>query len=171
MSERASPSSSIKITAIALLLWSLMILAGGIWYVKSIYGSTGSTRQVLLYWHDASIAIFQLLLIVQIAFGAIGISVSIGLMRLRERARGAAILLCTVELSVTACALVIFAGSGGGHGASSMNAAFGFVVYGCLLVILLPLSILCFVALCRDNARKQFQQPLAKQLANSQAGS
>ena len=157
MPERTSRASpSIIAAAVVLLLGSLAIFLGATWYVRAIYKHAGSMNQVLLYAHDASTAIFYLLTTVEIVFGLLGMVTSIGLLRLHETARIAALFLSMVQILVVVFGLLLFAGTDQSHGGAALNAAWGIIVYGCFLVVLLPPSIWWFVLLTRHKVRSQF---------------
>ncbi len=88
------PPLSIAAAALILLVGSLVTFLGSIWYLRKAYA--GSMSQFLLYAHSFSIALLDLLAILLVVFGLLGIVTSIGLLYLREPARKAAIFLSTV---------------------------------------------------------------------------
>ena len=152
------PSASIIAAAVALLLASSGIVFWSVWYLRWVYRHAGSFRQIWLYAQAPSAAMFDLLTIPQIAFGLLGIIASIGLLRLRERARKVAVFLSIAPIIGVLFALLFFLSeSHVPHGAESLNAGLGFLLYAGFLVILLPLSIWWLVLFTRDKVRRQFQ--------------
>jgi len=151
------PSASIIAAAVALLLASSGIVIWSVWYLRAIYRHAGSIQQVLLYAHSPSAAAFDFLTIPQIAFGLLGIIASIGLLRLRERARKLAVFLSIAPIIGVVFALLFFLSeSQVPHGAESLNAGLGFMLYAGFLVIFLPLSIWWLALLTREKVRSQF---------------
>jgi heme/copper-type cytochrome/quinol oxidase subunit 4 len=149
------PPLSITAAALVLLAGSLVTFLGSTWYLRKAYA--GSMSQFLLYAHSFSIALLDLLAILLVVFGLLGIVTSIGLLYLQEPARKAAIFLSTAPISVVVFALFLLLTENSQHGAESMNAAFGFIVCGVVFVPLLPLSIWWLALFTRDKVRSQFR--------------
>jgi len=151
------PSASILAAAVVFLLTSSVILFFSLWYLKSVYDHAGSMNQVLLYAQAPTVAIFDFMMLLQIALGLLGIVISIGLLRLQERARIAAIFLSVAFILGLFFALFLFLEAGDANGGASIIAAYGILIYGGCLVVLLPLCIWWLVLLTREKVRSQFR--------------
>ncbi len=131
---------------------------GGCWLLKRILEqSSYTTAQFLLYARSTANATVDLLTVLQIAFSLLGIVTAIGLLLLREWARKATIFLSTVPVCVLLFALLVFFDATHATGRGGLVAAYGFLMYGVFLLILIPLSIWWYVLLTRDKVRAQFR--------------
>ncbi|MGP0017975.1 MAG: hypothetical protein ACLPHP_05360 [Candidatus Sulfotelmatobacter sp.] len=135
-----APTSIIAIATV-LLIGSVSIPAWGIYRIF-----VSPTLRDFLWWF---------VLVIQIAFGSMGIITSIGLLRVHEAARKAAIFLATAPLCILVLALfVLLAAARSTHGLLFVAA---FLAFGALLLILIPISIWWIIVLRRDNVRSQFR--------------
>ncbi|HXT87577.1 MAG TPA: hypothetical protein VN745_11175 [Verrucomicrobiae bacterium] len=151
------PSPSLRAVAVALLIFSLLVVLGSCWFLAKTYRHAYDLNQMLLYAHDQSIAMVDISMLAQIGFGVLGIFTALGLLRLQEKARKRAIFLSTVPLGLVAFVLLIFiAGTMTGNGASSANAIFAAVLYAPFFLILLPLSAWWFFLLRGERAKSEF---------------
>ena len=157
MDESASrPSFSIIAAAVVLLLVSLAIVCWSAWEAKGIYDQGGSLKQLLLYAQAPTVAILDVLTAAEFVFALLGVFTSIGLLRLRERARTSAIFLSTIPVLALVLALFLFLVAAGEKGRAGLNAGYGVLVCGALLVVLLPLSIWWLIFFTREKVRSQF---------------
>jgi hypothetical protein len=133
-------STSIIAVATVLLIGSILIPAGGLYFMFVNL----SLRDFL--WPVIGI---------QTAFSLLGIITSIGLVRLHEAARKAAIFLATAPLCILVLALfVLMAAARSTHNFFFVGA---FLIFGALLVILTPISIWWLIVLRRDDVQSQFR--------------
>jgi hypothetical protein len=150
------PSPSIVAVAVVLLLGSLLVLSVSLWMLYSMISHSYDWNDFRMSISTFVNAIFFGLTLLQIAFSLMGIIVSIGLLQLRESARKAAIFLSTVPVVILIFSLFIFLGANSRTGREGIAAAYGAMLYGAFLLLLLPVSICWCIALMRIRVKSQF---------------
>jgi hypothetical protein len=134
-----APASIIAIAAV-LFIGSVLIPAGGLYFMF-----VNPTLRDFL-WP---------VMLIEVVFSLLGIITSIGLLRLHEAARKSAIFFATVPLLILFLAsLFLLASARSTH---NYFFAAGVLIFGALLVILIPIGIWWLVVLRRASVRSQFR--------------